>query len=349
MSHVIRAAALKGYSEVMRDCGIAPAGLLRSHGLRAADLTDEDALLPMAAVCALLEASAQAAGCPDLGLRIARHQDLGVLGILGLALQTAASPAEGSKIISRFIFLQGTALRMRAEVPGPLVPDTVALTLEIDGIPAAHQRQIIELILGMGYQIGRMRDPWVNRVRAVSLPHAIGEEGARHARFFGVPVHENQPLAALHLDAGGWHRPDPNSYPRFQQLMEEHLERNFPAPAQRVTDRVRAALRPLIGTPQANRSDIARILAIEPRTLHRQLRAEGTTFQEIKDSARRDLALKHLTETDVTLGQLAAMLGFPEQSALSRACRKWFGAPPAALRRAAQAGAATLADTASRR
>ncbi|MDD9740856.1 MULTISPECIES: AraC family transcriptional regulator [Marinovum] len=345
MTHVIRAAALKGYQEVMRDCGVPARPLLADHGLSPEDLADDDALLPMEAVCGLLEASSLAAQCPDLGLRIARHQDLAVLGILGLAIQTAATPAEASKIISRFIFLQGTALRMRAEVPGRLVPDTVAMVLEIDGIAPNRQRQIIELILGMGFQVGRMRDPWAHKVRAVSLPHGLGTAGEPHRRFFAVPVHENQTSAALHMDARDWHVPDPNSHPRFQRLMEDHLERNFPVPAQRLSDRVRAALRPLIGTPQANRADIAHMLAIEPRTLHRQLRAEGTSFQEIKDSARRDLALKHLTETDVTLDQLAGMLGFPEQSALSRACRRWFGTPPGALRRARRADT----DTAVRR
>lgn len=293
-------------------------------------------LLPMEPVCRLLEASARAAECPDLGLRIAQRQDLTVLGILGLAIQTATSPAEASKIVSRFIFVQGTALRMRAVQPGPLVPDTVALTLGIEGIAPGLQRQTIELILGMGFQVGKMRDSWASRLRAVSLPHVAGAAAGAHRRFFGVPVHEAQVSAALHLDARGWQVPDPEGHPRLQRLMEDHLERNFPAPPRRLSDQVRTALRPLIGTPQANRSDIAHILAIEPRTLHRHLRAEGTSFQEIKDNLRRDLAQKYLTESHVTLDQLSAMLGFPEQSALSRACRKWFGRPPGALRRAAQ-------------
>lgn len=336
MTHLIRAAALKGYCEVMQELGVSPLRLLAKYGINREQMGDDDALLPMNAVCGLLDASSQAARCPDLGLRIAQRQDAAVLGMLGIAIQNAGTPAEASQIVSRFIFLQGTALRVRVDLQGSLVAGTVAMALEIDDVPLALQRQAIELLVGMSFQIGRLRDPSNGLVKAVSLPHAIGAAPRRHRQFFGVPIHENQPTAALHIDAQGWNTPVPNSNPQIHRLIETHLTQNFPVPARRASDRVRAALRPLIGTPQANRDDIARILAIQPRTLHRHLSAENTSFQDIKDSIRRDLALKHLTETDVSLDQLAGFLGFPEQSALSRACRKWFGMPPGALRKSAQ-------------
>ncbi|OSP54395.1 hypothetical protein BV911_13025 [Pseudoruegeria sp. SK021] len=333
MTDVIRAAALKGYRDVMQELVGSPARLLVEFGIDPNLLDDDDALLPMDAVCGLLEASSAHAQCPDLGLRIARHQDLDVLGILGLVVQNANSPAEATEIVTRFIFLQGTALRMQVLAPGTLMPEALSITLAIDGIAHSRQRQAIELMLGMTFQIGRRHDPLRDKVKAVSLPHSLGADAARHHAFFGVPVLENQPIAALHLDGRAWQDPVPGANLRFRHMIEDHLERRMPAPTQRLSDRVRGALRTLIGTPQASRDDIARVLAIHPRTLHRQLRAENTSFQIIKDTMRQELALKYLAETEVTLDQLTALLGFPEQSAFSRACRKWFGAPPGAVRR----------------
>ena len=333
MTYVIRAAALRGYTKVMQELGVSHAKLLEQFAISDATLRDEDALLPIGAVCGLLEVSSMATKCPDLGLRIAKHQDHEVLGILGLVMMNASTPAEAASIVSRFIFLQGTALRIDVQDPGTLIPNTVAINFFIDGVSAEAQRQALQLTLGMSFQAGQMRDPLRKTIKAVSLPHSAGGSIGRYQKFFGLPVYESQPHAAFHCDAAAWNMPIGDVVPKVGQIVKEHLERNFPVPGQSLADRVRIVLRPMIGTPQANREDVARILAIHPRTLHRQLLAEKTSFQDIKDTLRKELALKYLTETNATLAQLSALLGFPEQSALSRACRKWFDMPPIAIRK----------------
>ena len=317
----------------MQELGVSPSLLLKQFAIDEALLADGDALLPMDAVCGLLEASGRATGCPDLGLRIAAHQDHQVLGVLGLVLQNANTPAEACSIVSRFIFVQGTALRIDVQDPGILIPNTVSINFYIEGTAVALQRQALEMLIGMSFQAGQMRDPFGEKIKAISFPHRLGEAVERHQKFFGLPVFENQPRAALHLDAEGWDTPITDGAPKVSQMIKEHLERNFPVPSTALADRVRVALRPLIGTPQATREDVASILAIHPRTLHRQLLAEDTSFQKIKDTIRRELALKYLTETNATLAQLSSLLGYPEQSSLSRACRKWFGLPPNAIRK----------------
>lgn len=335
---MIRAGALTGYTNVMHGLSQAPEPLLARFGIKKATLSDVDALLPIEDVCALLEESSQKTDCSDLGLRIARYQGLDALGVLGLAIQAARTPAEATGIVTRYIFLQSTALEIRVEGPDGFVPNTMTSSVQIVGIPLSRQRQAIELLLGIGHQISLQRAPWSSPVRAVSLPHAIIGSSEPHKKFFGVPIHENRPTAALHLDATGWHIPTGTRKKTIVRMAKGHVPIDFPAPRQRMSNRVSATLRPLIGTPQANREDIARLLAIEPRTLHRRLRAEGTSFQSIKDEMRRELAFKYLSETDITLGQLTLMLGFPEQSALSRACRKWFGVSPTALRKVHREG-----------
>jgi len=333
MNHVIRAAALRGYQDVMHELGVSPTRLLEQFELNEALLSDDDALLPMVSVCGLLEASSIATQCGDLGLRIAQHQDVSVLGILGLVLKTASTPAQACDIISRFTFIQGTALRIEVQDPGNIIPDSISINISVDGVAAPIQRQVLELILGMSFQIGKMRSPFGQNVVAVSVPHSLGALATRHRQFFGIPVLENQLYAALHFDVAGWNTPVEDADPHVNQMLKDHLERNFPVPMQSYTNRVRVALRPLIGTPQANREDVARILAIHPRTLHRRLHAENISFQDIKDTIRKELALKYLTETNASLTQLSSLLGFPEQSALSRACKKWFDLSPNAIRK----------------
>ena len=64
----------------------------------------------------------------------------------------------------------------------------------------------------------------------------------------------------------------------------------------------------------------------------RRLREEGTTFEDIKDEVRRDLARRYLAHPEVPLAQVTAVLDYREQSALTRSCQRWFQTTPSALR-----------------
>ncbi len=67
---------------------------------------------------------------------------------------------------------------------------------------------------------------------------------------------------------------------------------------------------------------------MHPRTLQRRVREEGTTFEAIKDGVRRGLAQRYLSQPDLPLTQITALLGYSEQSAFGRSCRRWFGVTP---------------------
>jgi len=77
---------------------------------------------------------------------------------------------------------------------------------------------------------------------------------------------------------------------------------------------------------------VAQHLHISPQTLRRHLREEGSSFQELKDQLRRDIAIYHLRRDDLSLQQIAEQLGFSEPSAFHRAFKKWTGLTPGAYR-----------------
>ena len=77
---------------------------------------------------------------------------------------------------------------------------------------------------------------------------------------------------------------------------------------------------------------VASALGLHPRTLQRRLRQENESFEAIKDSVRRDVALRYLQQPDISLVQVTEMLGYSETSVLSRSCLRWFSASPRRLR-----------------
>ncbi|MFJ3878480.1 AraC family transcriptional regulator [Streptomyces sp. NPDC090077] len=101
-----------------------------------------------------------------------------------------------------------------------------------------------------------------------------------------------------------------------------------------VAEQVRRTLtRRLRGSPRLPElGEVAARLAVSPATLRRRLRQEGTSFQQLKDEVRRDAAIAGLAEGGEPIAELAARLGFSEDTAFHRAFRRWTGTTPGAYR-----------------
>jgi AraC-like DNA-binding protein len=98
--------------------------------------------------------------------------------------------------------------------------------------------------------------------------------------------------------------------------------------------RARSVMTKLLAEGCLSVEDVARELAVSPRTLQRRLEQAGTTFGEICDDTRRAAALAHLRNPDVAIKEAAFRLGFSEPSTFYRAFRRWTGDTPANYRRA---------------
>jgi AraC-like DNA-binding protein len=81
-------------------------------------------------------------------------------------------------------------------------------------------------------------------------------------------------------------------------------------------------------------ASIARGLGMSERTLHRRVRAENTSFADILDATRGELAKSLLMEPGIGIGEIAFLLGFSEPSAFHRFFRRWAGRTPLTYRRA---------------
>jgi len=96
----------------------------------------------------------------------------------------------------------------------------------------------------------------------------------------------------------------------------------------RVRDLLRAALPETLSL-----DDIADRLHLSPRTIHRRLEEEGSSFRGIKDALRRDMALARLTKSKDSIAKVAADLGYADTSAFYRAFVEWTGMAPIHYRR----------------
>lgn len=339
---MVRASGLRGYEALMRELNADPVEMLRRYRIAPESLQDDEALLPLRATVHLLEASAAAAECPDFGLRLSLSQDISVLGPLAVAMQNAPTIARALDYASRYLFVHSPGLVLTVHNQSPIAKKGVELRFEVRVAGEPPKRQCMDLCVADIHRMMQLLAGRDYQLHAVTLPHAPLAARSAYARFFGSRVLFAQPHAGLHIARATFEASLQNVNDTLRQIAVDYLSLHFRRPGQTVSARVRQALRRSLGTTQANKTDIAELLGMHPRSLQRRLLAEGTSFEAIREELRKDTALRYLRETRIPLVQLAGMLGLSEQSALTRSCRRWFGATPSQLRKYAPVAPAGL-------
>ena len=86
------------------------------------------------------------------------------------------------------------------------------------------------------------------------------------------------------------------------------------------------------------KAEVARALNMSVRTLHNRLTEAGTTYQQLLDRIRRELAEQYMQQPNISVSEVAYLLGFSDCSNFSRAFNRWTGRSPSAYREHSRSG-----------
>jgi AraC-like DNA-binding protein len=334
---LIRAAAMRGYSDLVRDLGGDPEALLSRFHIPADAEHQEDAFVSFGSFVRMLEASAEDLHCPDFGLRLSRWQGLDILGPIAVIARNAQTVLGGFEAIARYLYIHSPALTLT----GARVSDeaNVQFTYEVTepGVPYALQGY--ELSMAIGVRILHLLGGPEARPRVIAFLHDQRGSDTAYREALGCLVRFGQTWCGFELPArlADW-RID-NADPETSRTATKYLESNYLPSTASLSERVAALTRRLLPTGQCSADVIANELAIHPRTLQRRLANEGVRCQDLIDRERRAQAARYLSEPGLHLSQIAGLLGYAEQSALNRSCRRWFGMTPRQYRASPRAGA----------
>lgn len=170
-------------------------------------------------------------------------------------------------------------------------------------------------------------------LREVHFPFAAPRHRDAYPVMFPGPVRFRMPHAALVFDAAYLALP----LRRDERALQAMLQRALPLTvlqyrrdrllAQRVREALHADTAAL-----ADAAAVAAALNVSVRTLHRQLRDEGCSLQQLKDEARRARATELLERSRRPIKQIAAAVGFRNEKSFARAFAGWTGVAPSAWR-----------------
>lgn len=164
---------------------------------------------------------------------------------------------------------------------------------------------------------------------SVALKHADHGRTDEYVKAFNSPVTFGAERNAIFFDKALLEMQLPGDNVELaranDKVAEHYLESLDP---RKVASEVREMLVTLLPSGQSNQELIAGRLNRSLSTLQRQLNTEGTTYQEIRDETRKTLAEDYVHDRQLSLSQIAYMLGFSDQSNFSRAFKRWTGVSP---------------------
>lgn len=169
---------------------------------------------------------------------------------------------------------------------------------------------------------------------AVELNHPDHGEAHLYVERFGCPVSFDTAEIRMIFERESLEKPLPGDNADLARANDRVAEQYLRAlEPHKVATQVRELLVALLPSGKSSQAKIARRMHRSLSTLQRQLHSEGTSYQEIRDDTRSALALDYVRDQELTLSQIAYMLGFSDQSNFSRAFRRWHGVTPSAFRR----------------
>jgi AraC-like DNA-binding protein len=280
---------------------------------------------PMAQWREMLVLAADRLGDPLLGLNLGRSITATHLGVIGYLLSSCK-------------YLGNALIRMREYER--LIYETCPLHVSVQGLDLvltweggpgyAHGSLVHECAIACFCQfISNISSKPISATR-ICFTNKVPPDIQPYIDAFGCPVLFEQPMTSIHARlwnlATKLRQPDEMLLQMLEQLADMMLE-ELPH-ASNIEQFVRKSIARLIRDGEPQLEQVAEELNMTPRTLRRRLDEEGLNFRALLDNIRKHLAENYLLDPRLRVSEISQLLGYSEQSAFTRAFRRWTGYTP---------------------
>jgi AraC-like DNA-binding protein len=306
-----------------KEAGIDWKGLIRAAGLTVKQIADRHTRLGVRNQIALLTLVADALQDDFLGFHLARDFDLRETGLLYYVMASSGTLGDALQRVVRYSTVSNEAVRLHCPVRSPTV-----VIIDYVGVPRHLDRHQIEFVLTMLVRICRsLTDLQLSPVRAV-VAHRRVADASEFERFLGCPIIFGGRADQLAFEQSVQRKPVVSADPYLNDVLtrycEEALSRTRRTGQATLRVTVENAIAPLLPHGAARLDEVASKLGVSGRTLARRLAADGSSFGEILDRLRAELATSYLKE-GLPISEIAWLLGYRETSAFTHAFKRWFG------------------------
>ena len=307
--------------------GVNSARILESVGIPPSMTNDPMSRLPVAALTRLYRACVEVTHNSYFGLTVAKFIQVSNLHALGYALAASANLLEFCGRLQRYFRLASQTTEIDMIESG----DEVALHMRLLVDVSAETEDAF-----LGFVVLAMRQlykPEFNPLR-VELHHTMPLGGAGpYEALFRAPVRFGVTTPMLVLPRRDLKQPLIGACAELAQL-NDNLATTYIARLDKgdVVNTVRQKIIEYLPNGDCTREKVARAMCISPTTLQFKLGNRGTSFLELLDSTRKELAGSYVRQSALSITEITFLLGFSDTSNFTRAFKRWEGVSPTSFR-----------------
>jgi AraC-like DNA-binding protein len=324
LESTVRARTLDGFAPLVRELGGDAAQILTRVGI-APDATARPLeWISFPAVLRAYEVAAAETRCKTFGLRLGTVRQLGFLGPLQLIVSYSQNLQTGFEAFCRFVSVQNTGYHPYLDVGSEEATFQLVLTSQL----RRWGQQWIEesLVTALRLLRGCLGARYVPR--RISLRHAAISDRATYERYFGIDVCTQAPVDGVTIDRRDLEVVNARRDDEVLSVLTDFLRADATPARTDVNGLVKGVLRRSLGSGEISIEAVAEEIGVHKRTLQRRLQETGTTFADLLDEVRADVAKHYVATGQLPLTRVALLLGFSDQSAFNHAFRRWFQRSP---------------------
>ena len=321
----------------VRDQGHDDHPILQVAGVRGRDLKDPDLRVPESASREVWRLAMGITADAALGLHVAQWLPRGALDLIEYAFRTSATLSDGLDRLARYGRLINDRLAVNVLRVGPGVRFLMSVA---DARPLHPQR--VEFSTALALRLCRDATAAHLVPVEVSFVHAAPPDSSEHQAFFRSPLHFSSGVNGMVFsDADGarvFQAADQALGAVIRRRLDKALDKLDRPTDASTTARVQQLLIEGMGQEQQSVTTIGRALGLSARTLSRRLVEEGTSFRNIQDGVRHQLAVALIGDASVSIAEVAFFLGYSEPAPFHRSFKRWTGTTPYLYRRSLLSG-----------
>ncbi len=303
--------------------------LFRRAGLDPAKLKDPDARYPVEGMCRLWRLAAQVTGDPYFGLKAAGFWHPTTMNALGYSWMASDSLRDALTRMTRYGRLVTTVAEMKLEEFDDHFTFRIRPLIARSKVP----NEAVDTALATFVNMCRMSYGDDFHPLRVVTQRPEFDHPTRYLEYFCAPVEFSAPDNVLYFSKESLEAHLPTANPRLARINDRVITEYLAQFDKGSTAmRVRAKLIDLLSAGNVTQQDVAGSLHMSLRTLQRKLRGENTSYKDLLDETRRELANQYLRQACLSVSEVTYLLGFSEPSNFTRAFKRWTGRTPSEFR-----------------
>jgi AraC-like DNA-binding protein len=313
-----------------RAAGIELEPLLKKAGLTDRQIEDRHARLNVQDQIRFLNLAADALQDEFLGFHLAQDFELGEVGVLYYVLASSALLSDALRRAERYSVIanEGVSVKYREGAD-------IAIVFDYVGVSRHSDRHQIEFWIATLIRICRhLTNHRLLPIR-VKVRHRRNEDSSEFDRFLGRRAMFGADVDEVVFSEAAKRMPITSADPHLNELLTAYCEEALSRRRTKcgmLQSHVENVIVPLLPHGEARVDKVARRLGMSQRTLARRLSSEGLTFAGVLDRLRSDLATSYLGDADLSISQVAWLLGYREVSAFTHAFKRRTGMTPRDMR-----------------